>query len=95
MMARRTGAFPKAGGKVYNQFLPLPGSKKETLPDDTVPKESKSMSRDPFMDRNIKTKRFKVGQRWACMVWGMNLRKLSDLRLKNCHRYKDNPFLRT
>ncbi|KAK3523197.1 hypothetical protein QTP86_021756, partial [Hemibagrus guttatus] len=63
MMARRTGAFQKASGKAYSRFLPLPGSKKETHPADSVPKESKSVSRDPFLDRNIKTKRFKVGQR--------------------------------
>ncbi|XP_058240612.1 LIM and calponin homology domains-containing protein 1a isoform X2 [Hemibagrus wyckioides] len=63
MMARRTGAFQKASGKGYNRFLPLPGSKKETRPADSAPKESKSVSRDPFLDRNIKTKRFKVGQR--------------------------------
>lgn len=71
MMARRTGAFQKASGKGYNRFLPLPGTKKETRPADSAPKESKSVSRDPFLDRNIKTKRFKVGQRWACMVLGV------------------------
>ncbi|KAB5518498.1 hypothetical protein PHYPO_G00166700 [Pangasianodon hypophthalmus] len=63
MMARRTGVFQKASGNVYNRFLPLPSSKKETCPADSVPKESKSVSRDPVFDRNIKTKRFKVGQR--------------------------------
>ncbi|XP_053533620.1 LIM and calponin homology domains-containing protein 1a isoform X3 [Ictalurus punctatus] len=63
MMARRTGQFQKASGKVYYQFLPLPGSKKETCPADSVQKESKSASRDPLLDRNIKTKRFKMGQR--------------------------------
>ncbi|MCJ8749203.1 hypothetical protein PDJAM_G00173680, partial [Pangasius djambal] len=62
MMARRTGVFQKASGNVY-RFLPLPGSKKESRPADSVPKESKSVSRDPALDRNIKTKRFKVGQR--------------------------------
>lgn len=71
MMARRTGLFQKASGKAHNQFLPLPGSKKETHPADPAPKESKSVSRDPHLDRNIKTKRFKVGQRWACMMLGV------------------------
>lgn len=79
MMARRTGVFQKASGNVYNRFLPLPSSKKDTRPDDPDPKESKSVSRDPLLDRNIKTKRFKVGQRWACMVWGMRHGKRSDL----------------
>lgn len=72
MMARRTGAFQKAGGKVYNRFLPLPSSRKVSRPDDWVMKENKSGSGGPFMERNIKTKRFKVGQRWARMVWGMH-----------------------
>ncbi|XP_060772518.1 LIM and calponin homology domains-containing protein 1a isoform X3 [Neoarius graeffei] len=63
MMARRTGVFQKASVKVHNQFLPMPRSKKETHPDELVQKDSKSVSRDPFLDRNIKTKRFKVGQR--------------------------------
>ncbi|MCI4394995.1 hypothetical protein PGIGA_G00175350, partial [Pangasianodon gigas] len=63
MMARRTGVFQKASGNVYNRFLPLPSSKKETCPADSVPKESKSVSGEPVFDRNIKTKRFKVGQR--------------------------------
>lgn len=87
MMARRTGQFQKASGKVYYQFLPLPGSKKETCPADSVQKESKSASRDPLLDRNIKTKRFKMGQRWARMVWGVRLSKLSNLRLTNCYKH--------
>ncbi|XP_053336153.1 LIM and calponin homology domains-containing protein 1a [Clarias gariepinus] len=60
MMARRTGVFQNAGGKVRNRFLPLPGSKKETRPAVSAQEESTG---DPFMERNIKTKRFKVGQR--------------------------------
>ncbi|XP_060720474.1 LIM and calponin homology domains-containing protein 1a isoform X2 [Tachysurus vachellii] len=63
MMARRTGTFQKASGNVFNRFLPLPGTKKETHPADSVPNDSKSEARDSFLDRNIKTKRFKVGQR--------------------------------
>lgn len=76
MMARRTGVFQNAGGKVRNRFLPLPGSKKETRPAVSAQEESTG---DPFMERNIKTKRFKVGQRWACMVLGMRHRKLSNM----------------
>lgn len=92
MMARRTGAFQKGSGKMYNRFLPMPGCKKETHPDDSARKQSKSASRDPLTERNIKTKRYKMGQRWACMVWGMHRRKLSDLRLKSCHSFKANFF---
>lgn len=75
MMARRTGAFQKSSGNMYNQFLPLPCTKKETRPEDSVPEESKSGPGDRFLESNIKTKRFKVGQRWARMVWGMHRRK--------------------
>lgn len=77
MMARRTGTFQKASGKAFNRFLPLPGTKKETHPADSVPNDSKSEARDSFLDRNIKTKRFKVGQRWACMVLGVRHIELS------------------
>ncbi|XP_047672110.1 LIM and calponin homology domains-containing protein 1a isoform X8 [Tachysurus fulvidraco] len=63
MMARRTGTFQKASGNAFNRFLPLPGTKKETHSADSVPNDSKSEARDSFLDRNIKTKRFKVGQR--------------------------------
>lgn len=92
MMARRTGVFQKASVKVHNQFLPMPRSKKETHPDELVQKDSKSVSRDPFLDRNIKTKRFKVGQRWACMVWGMRQSKLSNLMSKIAIGLKTNIF---
>uniref|UniRef100_A0AAR2J2G1 LIM and calponin homology domains 1a n=1 Tax=Pygocentrus nattereri TaxID=42514 RepID=A0AAR2J2G1_PYGNA len=59
MMARRTGAFQK--GMNYNHFLPLPGSKKDT--GGFGPKE-RSTGKDPLMlEKNIKTKRFRFGQR--------------------------------
>ncbi|XP_036438929.1 LIM and calponin homology domains-containing protein 1a isoform X7 [Colossoma macropomum] len=60
MMARRTGAFQKGmSGTSYNQFLPPPGSKR-----DTGGFGSKERSTDPLMlEKNIKTKRFKFGQR--------------------------------
>ncbi|KAI5087779.1 LIM and calponin-like domains-containing protein 1 isoform X2 [Silurus meridionalis] len=63
MMARRTGVFQKTSGRAYNRFLPLPGVKKETRPDESVQKESWTVFSDAHLDRNIKTKRFKVGQR--------------------------------
>ncbi|KAI5628185.1 LIM and calponin-likey domains-containing protein 1 isoform X3 [Silurus asotus] len=63
MMARRTGVFQKMSGRAYNRFLPLPGVKKETRPDESSQKESWSVFSDAHLDRNIKTKRFKVGQR--------------------------------
>ncbi|XP_066518183.1 uncharacterized protein [Hoplias malabaricus] len=70
MMTRRTGTFQKGtGGKSFNQFLPLPGFKRDTA--GSGQKESSQLCRgvakDPLMlEKNIKTKRFKIGQRWAC-----------------------------
>ncbi|XP_049328159.1 LIM and calponin homology domains-containing protein 1a isoform X6 [Astyanax mexicanus] len=68
MMARRTGLFQKGmSGTSYNQFLPLPGTRKKVAP--VGQKEGSPLSRsavvkDPLMlERNIKTKRFKIGQR--------------------------------
>ncbi|XP_072526842.1 LIM and calponin homology domains-containing protein 1-like isoform X5 [Salminus brasiliensis] len=67
MMARRTGVFQKGiSGTSYNQFLPLPGTKKNMAP--FGQKEGSPLTRatvkDPLMlEKNIKTKRFKVGQR--------------------------------
>ncbi|TSO98540.1 LIM and calponin homology domains-containing protein 1 [Bagarius yarrelli] len=63
MMARRTGAFHKASGMAYNRFLPLPATKKEMRPAESVLNESENVSRESHSDKNIKTKRFKVGQR--------------------------------
>ncbi|XP_049328160.1 LIM and calponin homology domains-containing protein 1a isoform X7 [Astyanax mexicanus] len=67
MMARRTGLFQKGmSGTSYNQFLPLPGTRKKVAP--VGQKEGSPLSRsavvkDPLMlERNIKTKRFKIGQ---------------------------------
>ncbi|KAL7841504.1 hypothetical protein SRHO_G00251950 [Serrasalmus rhombeus] len=62
MMARRTGAFQKGmNGTSHNHFLPLPSSKKDT--GGFGPKE-RSTGKDPLMlEKNIKTKRFRFGQR--------------------------------
>lgn len=71
MMARRTGAFQKsARGVTYNRFLPLPGSKKDiNTAASSAQKGSNQMGmsgeRDlQYLERNIKTKRTKIGQRW-------------------------------
>ncbi|KAI4875173.1 hypothetical protein NFI96_014239 [Prochilodus magdalenae] len=67
MMARRTGALQKGkSGMSYNQFLPLPGTRRDMAGFGL--KESSHLSRgttkDPnMMEGNIKTKRFKIGQR--------------------------------
>ncbi|KAK7161966.1 hypothetical protein R3I94_004587 [Phoxinus phoxinus] len=70
MLARRTGAFLKpASGRSYNRFLPQPSSKREgTAGASTAQKGSIQMGmsgdRDlQFLERNIKTKRTKIGQR--------------------------------
>ncbi|KAL7855751.1 hypothetical protein AOLI_G00193550 [Acnodon oligacanthus] len=62
MMARRTGTFQKGmSGTSYNNFLPLPGSKRGT---GGFGSKERSTGKDPFMlEKNIKTKRFKFGQR--------------------------------
>ncbi|XP_035385793.1 LIM and calponin homology domains-containing protein 1a isoform X14 [Electrophorus electricus] len=70
MMARRTGAFQRAsGGKVHNWFLPVPGGKRDPDPlagpaalESSQP--GSGVATDPLMlEKRIKTKRFKVGQR--------------------------------
>lgn len=69
MMARRAGTFQKGmGGASHNRFLPLPASKRDTpgfgQTDSSHP--SRGTARDPQMlERNITTKRYKIGQRWA------------------------------
>ncbi|XP_073802986.1 LIM and calponin homology domains-containing protein 1a isoform X25 [Danio rerio] len=69
MLARRTRAFKKtAGGTSFNQFLPLPGSKREgTVGGSLAQKGSvligSSGDRDlHYLERNIRTKRTKIGQ---------------------------------
>ncbi|XP_021330953.2 LIM and calponin homology domains-containing protein 1a isoform X32 [Danio rerio] len=71
MLARRTRAFKKtAGGTSFNQFLPLPGSKREgTVGGSLAQKGSvligSSGDRDlHYLERNIRTKRTKIGQRF-------------------------------
>uniref|UniRef100_A0A8B9HRT4 LIM and calponin homology domains 1a n=1 Tax=Astyanax mexicanus TaxID=7994 RepID=A0A8B9HRT4_ASTMX len=68
MMARRTGLFQKGmSGTSYNQFLPLPGTRKKVAPvgqKEGTPLSRSAVVKDPLMlERNIKTKRFKIGQR--------------------------------
>uniref|UniRef100_A0A8B9HS05 LIM and calponin homology domains 1a n=1 Tax=Astyanax mexicanus TaxID=7994 RepID=A0A8B9HS05_ASTMX len=67
MMARRTGLFQKGmSGTSYNQFLPLPGTRKKVAPvgqKEGTPLSRSAVVKDPLMlERNIKTKRFKIGQ---------------------------------
>lgn len=71
MLARRTGAFQKTSwGMSYNRFLPQPASKKEvTAAASSAQKGSTQMGmsgeRDlQYLERNIKTKRTRIGQRW-------------------------------
>lgn len=71
MLARRTGAFQKpASGTTFNRFLPQPGSKREGAVGASIAQKGSiqtGMSGDrdlQYLERNIKTKRTKIGQRW-------------------------------
>lgn len=71
MLARRTGAFQKpAIGTTYNRFLPQPCSKREGATGASLAQKGSvqmGMSGDrdfQYLERNIKTKRTKIGQRW-------------------------------
>lgn len=71
MLARRTGAFQKpASGTSYNRFLPQPSSKREGAVGASITQKGSiqmGMSGDrdfQYLERNIKTKRTKIGQRW-------------------------------
>nr|XP_021330953.1 LIM and calponin homology domains-containing protein 1 isoform X4 [Danio rerio] len=71
MLARRTRAFKKtAGGTSFNQFLPLPGSKREGTVGGSLAQKGgvligSSGDRDlHYLERNIRTKRTKIGQRF-------------------------------
>ncbi|XP_051754975.1 LIM and calponin homology domains-containing protein 1a isoform X5 [Ctenopharyngodon idella] len=70
MLARRTGAFQKpASGTSYNRFLPQPSSKREGAVGASITQKGSiqmGMSGDrdfQYLERNIKTKRTKIGQR--------------------------------
>ncbi|XP_048054379.1 LOW QUALITY PROTEIN: LIM and calponin homology domains-containing protein 1a [Megalobrama amblycephala] len=70
MLARRTGAFQKpASGTTYNRFLPQPCSKREGATVASIAQKASiqmGMSGDrdfQYLERNIKTKRTKIGQR--------------------------------
>ncbi|XP_077060941.1 LIM and calponin homology domains-containing protein 1a isoform X5 [Siphateles boraxobius] len=70
MLARRTGAFLKpASGTSYNRFLPQPNSKREGTAGASIAQKGSiqmGMSGDrdlQYLERNIKTKRTKIGQR--------------------------------
>ncbi|ROI16023.1 LIM and calponin homology domains-containing protein 1, partial [Anabarilius grahami] len=70
MLARRTGAFQKpASGTTYNRFLPQPCSKIEGATGASIAQKGSiqmGMSGDrdfQYLERNIKTKRTKIGQR--------------------------------
>lgn len=72
MLARRTKAFQKtASGMLFNQFLPLPGSKREGAAGASLAQKGSvlmcsSGDRDlQYLERNIRTKRTKIGQRWG------------------------------
>ncbi|XP_056316703.1 LIM and calponin homology domains-containing protein 1a isoform X4 [Danio aesculapii] len=71
MLARRTRAFQKTGnGTSFNQFLPLPGSKREGAIGSSLAQKGSvlmgsSGDRDlQYLERNIRTKRTKIGQRF-------------------------------
>uniref|UniRef100_A0A9J7ZT97 LIM and calponin homology domains 1a n=1 Tax=Cyprinus carpio carpio TaxID=630221 RepID=A0A9J7ZT97_CYPCA len=70
MLARRTGAFQKpANGTSHNRFLPQPGSKRDGATVTSLAQKGSilmgtSGDRDlQYLERNIKTKRTKIGQR--------------------------------
>ncbi|XP_058628749.1 LIM and calponin homology domains-containing protein 1a isoform X10 [Onychostoma macrolepis] len=65
MLARRTGAFQKPGsGTSYNRFLPQPRSKREGATAASLAQKGTSGERDlQYLERSIKTKRTKIGQR--------------------------------
>ncbi|XP_016299598.1 LIM and calponin homology domains-containing protein 1-like isoform X2 [Sinocyclocheilus anshuiensis] len=65
MLARRTGAFQKpASGTSYNRFLPQSGSKREGATAASLAQKGTSGERDlQYLERSIKTKRTKIGQR--------------------------------
>ncbi|XP_051557816.1 LIM and calponin homology domains-containing protein 1a isoform X3 [Myxocyprinus asiaticus] len=70
MLARRTGAFQKAAkGTTYNRFLPQPGSNREGTIGASLSQKGSiqiDMSGEcdlQYLERNIKTKRTKIGQR--------------------------------
>ncbi|TRY94472.1 hypothetical protein DNTS_004614 [Danionella cerebrum] len=70
MLARRTRAFQKkTSAPSFNKFLPLPGSKKEGAVGTSLglkgnTQTGTSGNRDQYLERNIKTKRTKIGQRF-------------------------------
>lgn len=66
MLARRTGVFQKPGsGTSYNRFLPQPGFKREGATAASLAQKGTSGERDlQYLERSIKTKRTKIGQRW-------------------------------
>lgn len=71
MLARRTGAFPKTSkGMSYNRFLPQPGTKREvSAAASSAQRESSQMGMSgerelQYLERNVKTKRTRIGQRW-------------------------------
>lgn len=65
MLARRTGAFQKLGSGTYNRFLPQPSSKREGATAASLAQKGTSGERDlQYLERSIKTKRTKIGQRW-------------------------------
>ncbi len=65
MLARRTGAFQKPGSGTYNRFLPQPSSKREGATAASLAQKGTSGERDlQYLERSIKTKRTKIGQRW-------------------------------
>ncbi|XP_052420805.1 LIM and calponin homology domains-containing protein 1 isoform X1 [Carassius gibelio] len=70
MLARRKGAFQKpANGTSHNRFLPQPGSKRDGATVASLAQKGSiqmgtSGDRDfQYLERNIKTKRTKIGQR--------------------------------
>uniref|UniRef100_A0A9J8B8E3 LIM and calponin homology domains 1a n=1 Tax=Cyprinus carpio carpio TaxID=630221 RepID=A0A9J8B8E3_CYPCA len=65
MLARRTGALQKpASGTSYNRFLPHPGSKRQCATAASLSQKGTSGDRDlQYIERSIKTKRTKIGQR--------------------------------
>ncbi|KTG01494.1 hypothetical protein cypCar_00034266 [Cyprinus carpio] len=75
MLARRTGAFQKpANGTSHNRFLPQPGSKRDGATVTSLAQKGSilmgtSGDRDlQYLERNIKTKRTKIGQRSVSLI---------------------------
>uniref|UniRef100_A0A8C2FUB1 LIM and calponin homology domains 1a n=1 Tax=Cyprinus carpio TaxID=7962 RepID=A0A8C2FUB1_CYPCA len=65
MLARRTGALQKPASRTsYNRFLPHPGSKRQCATAASLAQKGTSGDRDlQYIERSIKTKRTKIGQR--------------------------------